>query len=131
MLQTLQFSLFLVISGGTWVFEFQVKFYPPDPMSLKEDITRYQLCLQVRVDIFNGRYVHLSVNHLIILILPLLSNAFMSIRKLSYKRGGMEQWVARLTRNEEVVGSSPIKGPRNILEQETLPLLLSTGWFQE
>ncbi|KAH3783391.1 hypothetical protein DPMN_161328, partial [Dreissena polymorpha] len=40
---------------GTWVFEFQVKFYPPDPMSLKEDITRYQLCLQVRVDIFNGR----------------------------------------------------------------------------
>ncbi|WAR23380.1 E41L3-like protein [Mya arenaria] len=42
-------------AGGTWVFEFQVKFYPPDPMSLKEDITRYQLCLQVRVDIFNGR----------------------------------------------------------------------------
>ena len=33
-------------------------------------------------------------------------------------------WVARLTRNVEVVGSSP-------LEQETLPLLLSTGWFQE
>ncbi|XP_052274241.1 protein 4.1-like isoform X5 [Dreissena polymorpha] len=43
------------VKGGTWVFEFQVKFYPPDPMSLKEDITRYQLCLQVRVDIFNGR----------------------------------------------------------------------------
>ncbi|XP_052774501.1 trichohyalin-like isoform X3 [Mya arenaria] len=43
------------LKGGTWVFEFQVKFYPPDPMSLKEDITRYQLCLQVRVDIFNGR----------------------------------------------------------------------------
>ena len=41
------------------------------------------------------------------------------------------QWVARLTRNVEVVGSSPIKGPRCFLEQETLPLLLSTGWFQE
>ena len=31
----------------------------------------------------------------------------------------------------EVVGSSPIKGPRCFLEQETLLLLLSTGWFQE
>ena len=44
---------------------------------------------------------------------------------------GVAQWVARLTRNVEVVGSSPIKGPRCFLEQETLPLLLSTGWFQE
>jgi len=30
-----------------------------------------------------------------------------------------------------VLSSSPIKGPRCFLEQETLPLLLSTGWFQE
>ena len=36
-----------------------------------------------------------------------------------------------LTRNVEVVGSSNIKGPRCFHEQETLPLLLSTGWFQE
>jgi len=41
------------------------------------------------------------------------------------------QWVAHLTRNVAVVGSSPIKGPRCFLEQETLPLFLSTGWFQE
>ena len=33
--------------------------------------------------------------------------------------------------NVEVVGSSPIKGSRCLLEQETLPLLLRTGWFQE
>ena len=26
---------------------------------------------------------------------------------------------------------APIKGPRCFLEQETLPLLLSTGWLQE
>ena len=45
-------------------------------------------------------------------------------------RGSVAQWVAPLTRNVEVVGSSPIKDPR-FLEQETLPLLLSTGWFQE
>ena len=41
------------------------------------------------------------------------------------------QWVARLTRNVEIVGSNPINGPRCFLEQETLPLLLSTGRFQE
>ena len=40
----------------------------------------------------------------------------------------MAQWVARLTRNVEVAGSNPIKGP---LKPETLPLLLSTGWFHE
>ena len=44
---------------------------------------------------------------------------------------GVAQWVARLTRNVEVVGSSPIKGPRCFPEQENLRLLLSTGWFQE
>ena len=37
---------------------------------------------------------------------------------------GVAQWVARLTRNVEVVGSSHIKGPRCFLEQETLPLCL-------
>jgi len=26
---------------------------------------------------------------------------------------------------------SPVKGPCCFLEQETLPLLISTGWFQE
>ena len=41
------------------------------------------------------------------------------------------QWVARLTRNVEVVDSIPVQGPRCFIEQETLPLLLSTGWFQE
>ena len=46
-------------------------------------------------------------------------------------RGGVAQCVARLTRNLEVVGSSSIKAPRCFLEQETVPLLLSAGWFQE
>ena len=34
------------------------------------------------------------------------------------------QWVARLTRNVEVVSSSPIKGNRCFLEQETYCLVL-------
>ena len=33
----------------------------------------------------------------------------------------------RLTRNVEVVGSNPIKGPLF----SPFPLLLNTGWFQE
>ena len=45
--------------------------------------------------------------------------------------GSMAQWVAHMTRNVEVMGSSPINGPRCFLEQETLPVLLSTGWLQE
>ena len=46
-------------------------------------------------------------------------------------RGDVAQWLVSLTRNVEVVGSNPIKGLRCYLEQEMLPLLLSTGWFQE
>ena len=41
------------------------------------------------------------------------------------------QWIARLTRNVEFVSSNPIKGPHYFIEQETLPLLLSTGLLQE
>lgn len=32
-----------------WNVEFGVKFYPPEPAQLQEDITRYHLCLQVRI----------------------------------------------------------------------------------
>ncbi|XP_064619234.1 FERM domain-containing protein 5-like isoform X13 [Lineus longissimus] len=34
---------------------FRVKFYPPDPMQLKEEITRYFLFLQLRRDLHHGR----------------------------------------------------------------------------
>ncbi|XP_029427374.1 protein 4.1 isoform X10 [Rhinatrema bivittatum] len=43
------------IHGGPWSFTFNVKFYPPDPSQLTEDITRYYLCLQLRQDIVSGR----------------------------------------------------------------------------
>ncbi|KAM9242793.1 protein 4.1 isoform 5-T5 [Dugong dugon] len=43
------------ISGFPWNFTFNVKFYPPDPAQLTEDITRYYLCLQLRQDIVAGR----------------------------------------------------------------------------
>ncbi|XP_015789248.1 band 4.1-like protein 3 isoform X2 [Tetranychus urticae] len=38
-----------------WLLHFEVKFYPPDPSLLQEDITRYLLCLQVRNDILSQR----------------------------------------------------------------------------
>ncbi|XP_072567430.1 band 4.1-like protein 3a isoform X6 [Paramormyrops kingsleyae] len=43
------------IRSGAWSFSFNVKFYPPDPVQLSEDITRYYLCLQLRDDIVSGR----------------------------------------------------------------------------
>ncbi|XP_039610758.1 band 4.1-like protein 3a isoform X9 [Polypterus senegalus] len=43
------------IRSGAWQFAFNVKFYPPDPSQLSEDITRYYLCLQLRDDVVSGR----------------------------------------------------------------------------
>ncbi|XP_034058075.1 protein 4.1 isoform X4 [Gymnodraco acuticeps] len=43
------------VPGATYNFNFNVKFYPPDPAQLSEDITRYYLCLQLRKDILQGR----------------------------------------------------------------------------
>ncbi|XP_006862266.1 PREDICTED: protein 4.1 isoform X2 [Chrysochloris asiatica] len=43
------------VHGVPWNFTFHVKFYPPDPAQLTEDITRYYLCLQLRQDIVAGR----------------------------------------------------------------------------
>lgn len=42
---------------------FEVKFYPPDPVQLHEDITRYFVCLQVRRDILSGRLPCSFVTH--------------------------------------------------------------------
>ncbi|KAL9862865.1 band 4.1-like protein 2 isoform 3-T4 [Geothlypis trichas] len=46
-----------------WIFTFNVKFYPPDPSQLTEDITRYFLCLQLRQDIVSGRLPCSFVTH--------------------------------------------------------------------
>ncbi|CAF1539350.1 unnamed protein product [Adineta ricciae] len=43
------------LKGVQPVFYLQVKFYPPEPILLQEDITRYQLCLQLRHDILSGK----------------------------------------------------------------------------
>lgn len=37
------------------LLSFRVKFYPPDPFRLKEEITRYQIYLQLKRDLLHGR----------------------------------------------------------------------------
>lgn len=54
------------VKSGTWVFEFAVKFYPPEPSHLSEDVTRYQLCLQIRADIYNGKLPCSFMTHAIL-----------------------------------------------------------------
>ncbi|KAK7916145.1 hypothetical protein WMY93_011906 [Mugilogobius chulae] len=49
--------------NSPWVFVFAVKFYPPDPSQLMEDITRYYLCLQLRDDMLSGRLPCSFVTH--------------------------------------------------------------------
>ncbi|XP_078255660.1 protein 4.1-like isoform X14 [Rhinoraja longicauda] len=51
------------IRSCAWHFYFNVKFYPPDPSQLTEDITRYYLCLQLRQDIVSGRLPCSFVTH--------------------------------------------------------------------
>ncbi|XP_041043647.1 band 4.1-like protein 2 isoform X13 [Carcharodon carcharias] len=51
------------IQSCPWQFSFNVKFYPPDPSQLTEDITRYYLCLQLRQDIVCGRLPCSFVTH--------------------------------------------------------------------
>ncbi|XP_075718487.1 band 4.1-like protein 2 isoform X2 [Rhinoderma darwinii] len=51
------------IRSSPWQFVFNVKFYPPDPSQLTEDITRYYLCLQLRQDIASGRLPCSFVTH--------------------------------------------------------------------
>ncbi|KAI5092772.1 band 4.1-like protein 3 isoform X8, partial [Silurus meridionalis] len=51
------------IRSGPWNFGFNVKFYPPDPSQLCEDITRYYLCLQLRDDVVSGRLPCSFVTH--------------------------------------------------------------------
>ncbi|KAF5920039.1 hypothetical protein HPG69_014405 [Diceros bicornis minor] len=53
----------LLRGGLPWLFTFNVKFYPPDPSQLTEDITRYFLCLQLRQDIASGRLPCSFVTH--------------------------------------------------------------------
>ncbi|XP_071349311.1 band 4.1-like protein 1 isoform X7 [Trachinotus anak] len=49
--------------NSLWHFAFSVKFYPPDPSQLTEDITRYYLCLQLRDDMLSGRLPCSFVTH--------------------------------------------------------------------
>ena len=69
--------------------------------------------------------------HTVSMLVSTSVNTAWHVSRIHDADSDVTQWVARLTRNVEVLGSSPIKSPHCFNEQETLPLLLSTGWFQE
>ncbi|XP_026728552.1 protein 4.1 homolog isoform X5 [Trichoplusia ni] len=46
-----------------WTVRFSVKFYPPEPAQLQEELTRYQLVLAVRKDLLEGRLPCSTVTH--------------------------------------------------------------------
>ncbi|UXI16706.1 Transcription initiation factor TFIID subunit 2 [Sarcoptes scabiei] len=54
------------LRNTSWLLRFEVKFYPPDPIQLHEDITRYLVCLQIRKDILSGRIPCSFVTHAIL-----------------------------------------------------------------
>ncbi|XP_041989071.1 protein 4.1 homolog [Aricia agestis] len=46
-----------------WEVRFAVKFYPPEPSELKDDVTRYQLSLAIRQDVVEGRLVCSTITY--------------------------------------------------------------------
>ena len=54
------------LRNTSWILHFEVKFYPPDPTQLHEDLTRYLVCLQIRKDILSGRIPCSFVTHAIL-----------------------------------------------------------------
>lgn len=46
---------FVLPTAKDMVFYWEVKFYPPAPEQLNEDLTRYLIVLQLRKDILDGR----------------------------------------------------------------------------
>ncbi|XP_077480358.1 uncharacterized protein LOC144091687 [Stigmatopora argus] len=54
------------LRGVPWNFSFDVKFYPPNPARLSEDLTRYFLCLQLRRDVASGRLPCSFATHVVL-----------------------------------------------------------------
>lgn len=52
-----------VVTAIEPTFSFEVKFYPPEPHVLQEEITRYLLTLQLRHDIMDGKLPCTFVTH--------------------------------------------------------------------
>lgn len=66
-MRRIEFKVLIYLSDGPWNFAFNVKFYPPDPSQLTEDITRWEeesTCLIVQfVDFFCSlNLIYLSVH---------------------------------------------------------------------
>ncbi|XP_026316575.1 protein 4.1 homolog isoform X2 [Hyposmocoma kahamanoa] len=52
-----------LLKHDPWEVRFAVKFYPPEPAQLQEELTRYQLVLAIRKDLLEGRLPCSTVTH--------------------------------------------------------------------
>lgn len=55
LLYELRLIAFFIVDVEPLLFSFRLKFYPQYPFQLKEQITRYQVYLQLRRDMLHGR----------------------------------------------------------------------------
>ena len=81
------------------MFNFEVKFYPPEPNILQEEITRYLLTLQLRHDIMDGKLPCTFVTH------ALLGSFTVQAELGDYdEQANMPNMTSRLNLNGEMSG---------------------------
>ncbi|XP_044742967.1 protein 4.1 homolog isoform X2 [Chrysoperla carnea] len=100
------------IKNEPWTLSFCVKFYPPEPAALQEDITRYQLCLQIRNDILTQQLPCSYVTH-----------ALLGSYLVQAERGDLDDLPSSLTTNAAYLRDfqfAPSQTPE--LEQKVMEL---------
>ncbi|XP_037553473.1 FERM domain-containing protein 5-like [Nematolebias whitei] len=106
----------------------RVKFYPPDPAALKEEITRYLVFLQVKRDLYHGRLLCKTSDAALLAAYILqaeigdydpgkhpegYSSKFQFFPKHSEK---LERWIAEIHKTE-LIGQSPETSELNFLQK--------------
>ncbi|TSL68230.1 FERM domain-containing protein 5 [Bagarius yarrelli] len=98
----------------------RVKFYPPDPVALKEEITRYLVFLQIKRDLYHGRLLCKSADAALLAAYILqekhpegYSSKFQFFPKHSER---LERRIAEIHKTE-LIGQSPETSELNFLKK--------------
>jgi len=114
--------------GAAWVFSFEMKFYPTEPASLHEDLTRYLLCLQLRTDILAGKLPCSFVTHALLGSYAIQSDlgdydveehgiGFDYIKDLRFMPGQTEELLDKIAELHKTHrGQTPAEAEMNYLE---------------
>ncbi|XP_054843214.1 band 4.1-like protein 4A isoform X2 [Eublepharis macularius] len=92
----------LINTGPPYTLYFGVKFYAEDPCKLKEEITRYQVFLQVKQDVLQGR-----------LPCPINIAAQLGAYAIQYQKEELEDAVERI--HKTLMGQVPAEAEMNYL----------------